>query len=364
MTKIRNVFLLIGLLLIHVGNQACAQVGIGTTTPTNSSILDLVSSSKGLLVPRMTLTEKNEIQSPANGLLIYQTDGLAGFWYYTGAVWVPFIYGDDAWRITGNSGTIAGTNYIGTNDAVDFVTKTNNSERMRVTSGGNVGIGTSTPGQKMETMNGNILLNNNNDTAGELRFAEPSASGNHYTSIKARAQGADITYNLPLVQGGVNTALINDGSGNLSWGTGAADFKQKSVNESVVSSTTLQDDDDFTFNLTPNRTYLITALISASCQGNSGIDVKFTAPSGATEFMYVFLNKSGADQITYITSPTTEYQIASVTVTAGQEVIVINGTVSTAGTGGAFTMQWAQHNSDVTPAVLYAGSYMTIQVVK
>lgn len=50
-----------------------------------------------------------------------------------------------AWSLLGNSGTNAGTNFIGTTDAVDFVTRTNNTERMRVTSGGNVGIGTGAP---------------------------------------------------------------------------------------------------------------------------------------------------------------------------------------------------------------------------
>lgn len=54
------------------------------------------------------------------------------------------------WSLTGNSGTTAGTNFIGTTDAIDWVVKTNNSERMRVLSGGNVGIGTTAPGAKLE----------------------------------------------------------------------------------------------------------------------------------------------------------------------------------------------------------------------
>ena len=53
------------------------------------------------------------------------------------------------WSLTGNSGTTAGTNFIGTTDAVDFVTKTNNTERMRVTSSGMIGIGTSTPASNL-----------------------------------------------------------------------------------------------------------------------------------------------------------------------------------------------------------------------
>ena len=50
-----------------------AQVGIGTTNPDASSILDLTSSSQGLLAPRMTAVQRDAIISPATGLLIYNT---------------------------------------------------------------------------------------------------------------------------------------------------------------------------------------------------------------------------------------------------------------------------------------------------
>jgi len=51
-----------------------AQVGIGTTTPDSSSILDISSTSKGILLPRLTTIQRNAIASPANGLIIYNTD--------------------------------------------------------------------------------------------------------------------------------------------------------------------------------------------------------------------------------------------------------------------------------------------------
>ena len=65
-------------------------VGIGTTTPDASSILELNSSTLGFLVPRMTAVQKTAIAAPATGLLIYQTDGTAGFWYFDGTVWAQF----------------------------------------------------------------------------------------------------------------------------------------------------------------------------------------------------------------------------------------------------------------------------------
>ena len=54
-----------------------AQVGIGITTPAASAQLDVTSTTKGLLIPRMTATQKAAVSSPATGLLIYQTDGIS-----------------------------------------------------------------------------------------------------------------------------------------------------------------------------------------------------------------------------------------------------------------------------------------------
>jgi hypothetical protein len=134
-----------GLLLSGLNSALNAQVGIGTVTPASSSILDLTSTSKGMLAPRMTLAQKTAIVTPGTGLLIYQTDGVAGFWYYDGTAWQMLLPSSSGWLLTGNAGTVATTNFIGTTDAIDFATRTNNTEKMRVTSAGNVGIGTTSP---------------------------------------------------------------------------------------------------------------------------------------------------------------------------------------------------------------------------
>jgi hypothetical protein len=63
-------------------------VGIGTSSPSASAILDLTSTSKGVLIPRMTTAQKSAISSPSTGLLIFQTDAPAGFYYYNGSAWI------------------------------------------------------------------------------------------------------------------------------------------------------------------------------------------------------------------------------------------------------------------------------------
>lgn len=63
--------------------------GMGTTNPNNSALLDLSSTSRGLLIPRMTAAQKTAIASPAIGLMIYQTNGVSGFYYYSSTGWLP-----------------------------------------------------------------------------------------------------------------------------------------------------------------------------------------------------------------------------------------------------------------------------------
>ncbi|MCW3106139.1 MAG: hypothetical protein JWQ09_645 [Segetibacter sp.] len=75
-------FFLIASLQVH------AQVGIGIATPNTSAQLDITSTDKGLLIPRMLASQRVLIPSPVAGLLVFQTDAPAGFYYYTGSVWL------------------------------------------------------------------------------------------------------------------------------------------------------------------------------------------------------------------------------------------------------------------------------------
>ena len=64
-------------------------VGIGTSNPDSSAILEIKSTQKGLLIPRMSLTQRDSIALPAIGLLIYQNDSVPGFYYFNGTLWSP-----------------------------------------------------------------------------------------------------------------------------------------------------------------------------------------------------------------------------------------------------------------------------------
>lgn len=88
------------LLLTTVSTQA--QVAIGIATPATSAQLDVTSTNKGILIPRMAST--SAVVAPAEGLLIYQTNAPVGFYVFKGGVWTIISTGTLNLTTTGTSG--------------------------------------------------------------------------------------------------------------------------------------------------------------------------------------------------------------------------------------------------------------------
>lgn len=76
------------LLLCSAGSVAYSQIGIGINPPDPSAMLHVQDTAKGLLISRITAAQRTSIQNPAEGLMVYQTDSPAGFWYYRNGQWV------------------------------------------------------------------------------------------------------------------------------------------------------------------------------------------------------------------------------------------------------------------------------------
>ena len=99
---IKYLLLFVGLLFTF---QVSAQTGIGTTTPHAAAKLEIAATDKGLLIPRMTKTQREAITftSAANGLLVYQTDDLSGFYVNTSTTTTPtWTRVNSNWTRTGN----------------------------------------------------------------------------------------------------------------------------------------------------------------------------------------------------------------------------------------------------------------------
>ena len=161
--KIKFTFFLV--LFVVVSTTTFSQTVIVTddatyTTGAASAVLDAKSTTKGFLAPRMTQAQRVAVSSPAEGLLVYQTDGTKGFYYYTSGAWTSVLSGTingSAWSLTGNSGTNSGTNFLGNSDLISLRLRTNNVERMVVDSLGKVGIGTVAPATVLHVFGTNPL---------------------------------------------------------------------------------------------------------------------------------------------------------------------------------------------------------------
>ena len=137
------------LIILLNGPVVFAQVGVLTDFPDASSAMEIYAINKGLLIPRITLTNSlsnpSPVTSPATGLLVFNSGAnqAIGFYYWNGSSWVLIGSGSSSgnyWSITGNGGTTPGTNFLGTTDAKDLLITTNGTERMRVLQTGQVVI--------------------------------------------------------------------------------------------------------------------------------------------------------------------------------------------------------------------------------
>jgi hypothetical protein len=202
--------------------------GIGTTTPNASSLLDVTSTTKGVLVPRMTQTQRNAIVSPATGLLIFQTDKTPGFYYYSGTAWVAVTPKAKGWSLTGNGATDSTVNFIGTTDTHPLLFRVNNLRAGYIgygkssTSFGYNALNASTTGN-YNTATGTYALAANtggyNNTANGA-YAMVSNAGGSFNA----ATGSDVLHNN--TTGTYNTAngaeaLYNNSTGNSNIATGA-----------------------------------------------------------------------------------------------------------------------------------------------
>tara|TARA_R110002072_G_scaffold106447_1_gene232458 strand:+ start:116547 stop:118223 length:1677 start_codon:yes stop_codon:yes gene_type:complete len=214
-------------LLIIIPMLSRGQVGINTTNPDPSSILDLNSTTSGVLVPRMTEAQKIAIASPAIGLLIYQTDNVSGFWFYDGTTWISLSApsANSSWEITGNSGTDPSINFIGTTDDQDVVFKRNNIQAGLInnnnTSFGNQSLGVQNTGGRNSAFGNKALFDNTsgaNNTAIGTDALQNSITGSFNTAVGAGAQSNNTEGNRNIAVGVQSLFTNTTGSNNIAIG--------------------------------------------------------------------------------------------------------------------------------------------------
>lgn len=160
-------------------------VGIGSNMVDPSALLDITSTTKGFLIPRMTQAQRDAIGAPATGLIIYQTDGLAGVYYWDGVAWAAISAG---WLTTGTVATLTGVSTLATGGHDFLINDVTNGNMLEIIpSAFSAGL-KSTDG----TAESQFIFNSNG--AGIVGFTIGSYDGNNQSQIKANAITHIINY--------------------------------------------------------------------------------------------------------------------------------------------------------------------------
>ena len=340
--KMKTLKTLIAALLISA--SAFAQnVGINSdgTAPDASAMLDVKSTTKGFLAPRMTAAQRGEITSPAAGLLVYQTDATAGYYYYNGSAWTQLgaASGASQWTTTGSNiyystgnvgigkdtptakldvltsntfgisstGSTTGSTglyHIANSNASTswnlgveggawasgaalgslYIDKDGVGPKMTITPDGYVGIGTTTPGTKLHVDNGALYVHGTDNTA------------NNYTLL-LRNQNTD---NMMVV--------YNDGTtymkGNVGIGTTtpsvaldvSGSFKASGMPTIICPITTVAAGNNFPFGTAESKTGNISSDGSSITIGETGLYL-ITFALGFSDLSHGWITVNGAGRL-------------------------------------------------------------------
>lgn len=299
--KIKRLFVI----LLLCTNGLYAQTGIGTTTPHASAKLDVTSTDKGFLPPRMTSSQRTNIPSPAAGLMVYQTDGTAGLYYYNGSAWIYII----------NSTT-------------------------NVLSVVNGGTGTTT-----STGTGSVVLNTN-ATLANPTLTTPTlgvASGTSL-SLTATTTGTSTSTGALIVSGGVGIAgqifaggIQNTPIGNTTPNSGAFTSLSATGNLTGGNSST-SNISGFAANITStSANYSITSADNGKViQSTSASAITITIPTGLPTGFNCTVVQMGAGQVTFsgtylnrtgFTKTASQYSVVSI-LHLGSNSILVTGEMS------------------------------------
>jgi hypothetical protein len=224
----KNLHVILFFLLLSPFVVSAQSVGIGTNTPDPSAQLEVSNPSKGMLIPRMGTTDIPLIANPAKGLFVYDSS-LNKFMVNIGSPatpnWQPISSGAsvNGWNTIGNAGLSAGTNFIGTTDAVPLSFRINNIRSGVIDSAAsNTGLG--------------------------FRTLDSLSSGTHNTGLgyKAVVSNKDGIYNTGL---GSNALRFNtSGSNNVAVGMQALTLNKTGGANTAVGASALLNNVSASFN--------------------------------------------------------------------------------------------------------------------
>ncbi len=336
------------------GTVAAGNGGTGVSSYTAGDLLYASGSSA---------FSKLSVGANPNGYVLTLSSGLPAWEAASGG-------GGSGWGLSGNS--LAGTEVLGSTNAEPLVIETNGAERMRILSGGNVGIGTINPGQSLEIKNGALLLSNGG-TAQQLQL---QGTGSGTSTFQSGAQSSTtINYTLPTAQPAANQVLAAtavSGSGpyavTLGWAS-VPIFVKKTANQDFTS-TTPAGDNQLSVALVANATYTFDAFLScidSNANGANG-DVGLAVPTGATA-LYGVNSAAGLYTLQNIPSAGSAAAVIKVqleNVTSGdQNFIEMKGIVVTGSSSGNLQLKFGIDRTGTHfTMIVTQNSYLTVTRVQ
>ncbi|WP_430468007.1 hypothetical protein [Winogradskyella ouciana] len=234
-------------------NLSFSQVGIGTTDPDASSMLDIESTTSGLLIPRMTQAQRLAIGSPVEGLMVYQTNLESGFWYYKGGTWTYLSKeGDDDWHGPGRNdinGDLYKYGKVDIRASEGLAAITVGSDTTEPVGDGIIAIG---PHTAITSSSKFVIGKERIPTAYDSTYTCSGVSGCSWqvyaseflnrNAFEVSAMG-EVTinsqYTLPVNDGNSGDILTTDGNGNLSWQASTLP-RAFSASDTIMDDETLQ----------------------------------------------------------------------------------------------------------------------------
>ena len=213
--------------------QLVQKIGDNPLSISPSSVLELESTSKGFLPPRMTAAQRMAIGNPAQGLLIFQTDAPSGLYYYTSA----------AWAMVNPMSAIGDMIYGGTSGTGTRLAAGSEGEVLTMTSGipswaAFSGVTALGPISETSTSNGATI------TSGTLNLSPASATHGGLLTTGAQAISGSKTFSSDAT---INALTIGKGAGNstsinldnTAFGRQALKFNTTGLNNTAVGSSAL-----------------------------------------------------------------------------------------------------------------------------